>query len=100
MQSKQDIDRPMGVSKKFRNDTSGFSTTIFVTSDVSAHGVDYPTSAKGHAAVISNDEISEDIKPEVSTELTRARCLISAEFMTKLRGKFNMRLWIGWRPRN
>lgn len=40
MHSKRDMDRRMTVSKNFRNDKSGSS--ILVTSDVSARGVDYP----------------------------------------------------------
>lgn len=39
-------------------------------------------------AYIGPDEHFEDIKPEFATELTRAKRLISAEFVAKLREKY------------
>ncbi|KAF8804469.1 hypothetical protein BYT27DRAFT_7243611 [Phlegmacium glaucopus] len=39
-------------------------------------------------AYVNPDELFEDIKPEFATELTRARRLVSAEFVTKLKEKF------------
>lgn len=39
-------------------------------------------------AYIDPGELFEDIKPQFATELTRARRLVSAEFVIKLREKF------------
>lgn len=39
-------------------------------------------------AYVNHDEVFEDIRPEFATELTRAKRLVSSEFVTKLREKF------------
>jgi SNF2 family DNA or RNA helicase len=43
---------------------------------------------EGRAAFVAPEEVDDDFKPELSTDLTRARRLVSPEFVTKMKQKF------------